>query len=266
MKNVIRIELYKNIHNKFFKVAFIFAIMLTLIHIFTNIIPYTSFIYIDGYPENVFCHLIGYDGSMITIIYFYIIIGIAVFPSSLIYVMEKRNGYFSNLQSRVKRKTLFASKYIACSITSGIIAMVPLVLDYMVSAALLPSLVPIASSFQNVIDGNFFEAKLFYSFPTLYVFIRIIIVGIFSACFACLVFMTERIFKAEYEVMLFPEVLFILMHVICLLIQHGEFSPLSIISPNDSYGVKGINVLAVLMILLIVDVVGVENCIHDEEI
>ncbi len=266
MKNAIKFELYNNVHNRFFKAAFIFVIALTVIHILINIIPCASYIYMDGYPENVFCHLIGYDNSIVTIIYFYIIIGISAFPSSLIYVMEKRNGYFNNLLVREKRKTLFVSKYIACVITSGIIAMVPLVIDYMVSSALLPSLRPIASTFQNVIDGKYFAAGFFYSYPTLYVFLRIIIVGMFSSCFASLVFMTEKIFKMEYEVMLFPEVLFLLMHVICLFFQHGEYSPFNIVSPNDSYGVKAINIFILLIILVFVDVLGMELCIHDEEI
>lgn len=239
--NCIKIEMYKTLYNKTFLFSILSLFSLVIIHIFYQIIPYYGII--DGeYPETVFNHWIGLQINGIANIYYMVVIGFATLPVGVSYIEEKKNGYFNQLIIRSGRKKVVVSKLIAYVITAFLIAVLPLLLDYMVAAVLLPSIRPISATFLYAIRGDTDLIDLFYKYPTIYLLLYILIDGIGAVVFALLVIPATRFIKNSFASICFPVLLFYILKVFLNFIKLYEYDPLNIFYPamSDNTDIKNI--------------------------
>lgn len=251
--NALKTELYKTTHNYFYVFSEICLLLLAFLHVITDSIPISNSILSGEYPETVFNHWIGLNfSSIFSVGFFFIAVAIASLPMGLLYVQEKRTSYIYQLISKIGKKNTLIIKFISYYISGGIAVVIPLLIDYFVTSAVLPSVKPISATFYYSISGNSFLASVFYTHPTAYVLIRILIIGLFAGMFTVSVFIAEMVIANAYLVCLFPFVIFIGMHIVFSYLGKGGYSPYNIINPVNGEEVTLMSMVLVFVVILIV--------------
>lgn len=157
-------ELYKTTHNRYFIISLFSLLLLIVVHIALNIIPYYGMIY-GEYPETVFNHWIGLQLSSLSNIYYMVVVGCATLPIGMVYIEERQHGYMNQLITRSNRTKIAISKLIAYFVTGFIITTIPLIVDYMAASVFLPSIRPIAATSYYTVSGNSFCPICFTRIP-----------------------------------------------------------------------------------------------------
>lgn len=238
MKAQIKNESYILISNRYFMISFLFLTGFVIIHFIFDILPVTAHILGGEYPETVFRYWIGLDGgSGFSLSFFMVVVGIASFPIGMIYVAERETGYLNQQILRTGRWRTAGTKYISFRLVSGFLVVWPLVLDYYLASMFLPSVSPIASTFLYPLEGKGLLTTLFYTKPTIYVFIRILMAGILSSSFTVMVIPAFRVIPNIYLAGLFPYALFLGLHFTAAFIGGYEWSPFNLLYPANGNGV-----------------------------
>ena len=266
MKNILCTE-FNKLKNRYLYLSLMLGIGLAIIHSIIVLLPTINFILTDGYPENVYNHIIGFDNSFARIVYYFTVVGFSGLSVSMTYFYEKREGYLKNQLVRVNRRKLFAAKGIVYFCTAFFVSTLPLLIDFMIISVFLPALDPVMATSSFFIDSSdIFGVELFYSNPMLYFFIRMIITGLISAAFSETIFIAEKLFSAEYAVIIFPELLFLVMHILSILFQISEYSPYNIINPSEGYKVGWMQIIIIFALIMLVGFVGMGIRINEEEL
>lgn len=264
MLNCIKMELYKSIHNRYFVVSLIALDILVMVHIIKAVVPYYGMIY-GEYPETVFNHWIGLQISSVANIYYMVVVGCATLPIGMTYVEEKRHGYFNQLISRMSRIRIVVSKLIAYATTSFLVATIPLLLDYMIASAFLPSIRPVAATLYYSIGGDSFLSGLFFRYPTVYLLVYIGIDGILVAAFSLLVIPASKVINNIFAVVCCPTAVFIAFKIICGFLRLNEYIPMSILYPSISDGITLYNVILEIVVVGSIGVIGIFYEVYNYE-
>lgn len=255
MIQCIKTELYKTTHNRYFIISLFSLLVLIVIHIALNIVPYYGMIY-GEYPETVFNHWIGLQLSSLSNIYYMVVVGCATLPVGMSYIEERQHGYLNQLLTRSNRTKVVISKLIAYFVTSFIITTIPLVFDYMAASIFLPSIRPIAATTYYTISGNSFLSELFYTNPTAYLFIYIGIDGVIVSFFSLLVVVAAKIIENIYVAVCCPMVVFIVLKIVLGFINAENYIPMRILYPSISEGVETINVVMEIVLVGVIGIIG----------
>lgn len=185
MKILLHIEIQRAFKNKGTAIALGTGILIALAHLIHNIPPAleatkTMMNYFNSdkgllYPRNVFTSWIGGEGYSVESFLFYLALPlIAAIPYSGSLLEDLSSGFAKNICIRVRKQDYLTAKYIAVFIVSGTVAVIPLFLNLLLSAMILPSILP------QVADGTFITASkvlyhLYGTHPYLYIAIYLII-------------------------------------------------------------------------------------------
>ena len=164
-------------------------------------------------------------------IFFWFIILAATIPYTWSYCTETRiakekNDSFNN---RI-------SKYVAVFISSGLIAIIPLLINLISILLFVPAIKPdpvyniYYREFSSSIMGN-----IFYSFPIVYEFIYICFWGIFCGFIGCVGFSFSLIIRYESVAVALPPILIFITYPLRnkLQFQHHSISPLVFMNVAD---------------------------------
>ena len=109
----------------------------------------------------------------------------AILPHSLSCLQEKKSSYANQMIVRVGRQPYYLSKGIVCFSAAFITIVIPLILNFAVTAAFIPSTVPqINYEIYNHVYFGAMWADLFYTHPSLYVALYILLDGLFAGLIA----------------------------------------------------------------------------------
>lgn len=255
MIKIIRIELIKSMKNRYYLISLVMLLVMVIYHIVFDVIPYYGLIDSD-YPETVFNHWIGLEMSGVSRVYYMVVVELVALPIGMVYLEEKNNGYFNQLIVRAGRSRVAISKLWAYLIASFILSTIPLLFDYMIAAILLPSIRPISATSYYTVSGNSLMAPIFYTQPTLYLLLYIIIDGLLICSFSLLVIPASIIIKNMYAAVCLPIVVFIVLRIVLGFVKLNNFIPEKIIYPSMSDGVGLKNAVVEIHILGLLGVAG----------
>lgn len=145
MKRMVKMELYRAFHGKGFVVSMLLGAMLALEHFIFRVLPATENMF-TGYHPDVASSIIGnlhgsWMGGMINAeinIYQMIVFLLVVIPYAGSYYTDKKSGIIQNISTRGQKKHYLFAKSIAVFITSGVVALFPLILNLMLSSMVMP--------------------------------------------------------------------------------------------------------------------------------
>ena len=179
MKNNIKTELWKAVHNRMFFVSLLIGILISIINIVENIQNteiITELLLHDrtgvskSYESiSLFINWIAVDaGSLGNRIYYFVWPILAAMPFGWSYYQESRNGVFRQIAYRSNPRKYFVSKYIATFVSGGLTVSIPILFNLLVNALICPYCIPkVITSLVGVFDGNFMS-ELFYTTPWVY--------------------------------------------------------------------------------------------------
>lgn len=133
-----------------------------------------------------FNYWIGGESESLAYSAFYMLLPMfATLPYSLSCLQERTSSYANQIIVRTGRRPYYLSKGIVCFSASFITIVVPLILNFIVTVAFIPSTVPqINYEIYNHVCFGSMWADLFYSHPLVYVVLYILLDGLFSGVIA----------------------------------------------------------------------------------
>lgn len=133
-----------------------------------------------------FNYWIGGESETLAYSAFYTLLPIfAILPYSLSCLQEKTSSYANQILVRIGRRPYYLSKGIVCFSAAFITIVVPLILNFAITVAFIPSTVPqINYEIYNHVYFGAMWADLFYSYPLIYVILYILLDGLFAGVIA----------------------------------------------------------------------------------
>lgn len=221
MKNCIKTELWKAIHNRMFLLSLLLGLLVCTIQIIQVAMDVNEIIprILDskdgsnpGYSGiSLFFNWIGTDGFYFgSRLFFFLWPILASLPFGWSYAKERKDGLYNQIVTRCSAKDYYIAKYIAVFTTGGLAVVIPVMLNLFVLATFCPYDVLDIMNMSNVFNYHFL-ASLYYTKPWVYAFIWCGIQFLWGGAGACLCFVTGTKFRLSLITILFP---FILMLII----------------------------------------------------
>lgn len=224
MGKILKIELNKALHSKYFMITITIAIVIALWSSVNSIQYYyhtqqqLSIWANNKNPkyasDTLFNHWMGGEfGFFPTNLYYFTLPLIASFPYGWSYFQERSNGYEKNMVCRCGRKNYILSKYISTFVVGGLTVIIPLLLNFIIIACVVPARMPDPCSNTNyAVFGNSMWSTLFYSNPFLYDICYLVLTFVFSGLWATVSILASFYSRNRFSVLLIPYILLIIFH------------------------------------------------------
>lgn len=250
MKNILQIELKRAFINKGFLIALLTGLMICLWHFFEYIFPcvFDSSIFIgDGksyFPPSSYNWWIG--GNYVPIqsyLYFLILPIFATIPYGNSYIVDEKIGLLKNIFIRTQKGKYLLSKYIAVFLSGAVAVVVPLIVNFYLTALVLPSILPDTASGNSVVYSNFKWGDIFYTKPLLFILLHILIVFVFSGFIATIALALSSLINNRYVVIFAPMIIYVFLSSLADITQINELNLMGIINPTQGYGSTAIVII-----------------------
>lgn len=197
---------------------------------------------------------IGNSSSLYSTIFFWTSPLLAALPYSWAYC-TKQNCTNSSLYNNSKEKYLI--KYTSVFVSSGLIALIPLFINFIVVSLVVPSIKPDSIYDINYgIFSNNFVGVLFYKFPYIYILFYCFFNFIFNGLLGGLGISVSTISKSKTTAVLFPPIIVFLLEKLKEKIQLSfEISPISFLCPSKPQYDNGYIIFGEIIILIILSIV-----------
>ena len=175
-------------------------------------------------PEGLYNNWMGVTLYPVQSYIFYMIIPLlAVLPFGGSFYDDRKSGYIKNVCIRTKREVYYKAKYIAVFLSGGIAIAIPLMLNLMLSALLLPALKP-DNACNTTITGTTMAYELFYTHPLLYSLLFILIDFIFGGVIATIALSYTYYTEYKFGAMIAPFVLYFFLYSLMNLLDKTQYS------------------------------------------
>lgn len=234
MKQVIKLEFERAFRSRGMTLSLIIGYSIAVIHFIKYVLPKSQNIlrFFDGmhysYLASVFNTWLGIDViSPWLNIYMTIFPILAVLPYGASWFEDKR-GYIRSIVIRTDRTRFLLAKYFAVFVSGGIVVILPMLLNLMLTASVLPSLLPSMNGLFPVSGGGMF-AGIFYTRPYLYIGIYLIMYFVYGGVFASLALAAAIFINNRYFVLLVPFMCYYGTGMLTVFINNPALKELSLI-------------------------------------
>jgi len=192
-------------------------------------------------------------------VYFFVFPLLVAIPYGWSYCYESRSGYIRSAVLRSGRAPYFYSKYIAVFLSGGLAMVIPLLLNFLLTAMFIPAVRPEPSYVVWYgVNGSSLLSAVYYSRPFLYVFLYLLIDFLYGGLVACMSYALSAVCRNRIVVVLLPFVVLLGFKYICTSliytdrVRYKELSPLSFLHPAAAtYDTTWLVVIAEAVILFL---------------
>ncbi len=188
MKQQFKTEWERMITGHMFTIALLVGVIIVLMQIIMEVYPASETVLstysgVHGEPKSLYTYWIGMNGiSPYREVYVILLPILAMMPHALSYHSDIKSGYVKSVYTRTRKINYLSAKYIVTFLSGGIVVVLPYILNYIISACMLPAFTPIR-------NGQFFSSAelfqgIFYTRPVLYTIIRFVIMFVLAGAFA----------------------------------------------------------------------------------
>lgn len=263
MFRILRFEL-----KRAFSMTFLFALfagcVISLSDVFLNVIPQSYIqqpldsmnmmdwlVSTGQYPHSLYNQWIGGQARTLSATLFFLMIPLlAALPFTESYCFD-RMGYIKNIVSRAENKQYLLAKYVAVFISAGTVACIPLALNFVATAMVVPALVPYASTHAFSIFAYCTFDKLFYSHPMVYEFIYLVLNFVLVGLIAEVGLVARLFTKNRYVVMLSPFILYLVIYFVSDILGAMDWSVFQMLRPVQIVPLDIIKVILIVIILFL---------------
>lgn len=217
MKNSIKTELWKSIHNNMFTLSLAIGLVICLMDVIQNheavlrltkeinLFSQTYKISLDCEGFSLFIRWIAVNGYTFGNQLFYFIWPIlAAMPFGWSYYYDKKEGVYNQIIIRSNVNHYFLSKYIATFVSGGLTVSIPVLINLLLNALICPYYIPQVTSSINSIFNGWFLSSLYYTTPWAYALIWCVMEFLWGGCIACLCFVLGTKARNRVIVILTP--------------------------------------------------------------
>ena len=234
MKNEWKTEWYRATHSNYFKVAMLIGGFISLAHFVLCVCPLYQFLDEELYPFSVYGKWIGIDNiSVYSSMYYFLLPILIALPFVGTLKEDLRTGYVRNVFIRVDKCSYYIAKFSVNFVVAGMITVIPLILNFILTAMVLPLVKPQSGSFLFPIYQCHFLGDFYYEHPFCYVVIYLILnfifMGLLSVTGLLAAFFCERVFSA----MLTPFMVYLLLYALTQITGWHEVCPFAFLRPGQ---------------------------------
>lgn len=257
MKNCLQTEWWRMTHSKGLWLSLLLGFALTLSHFVQHVwLPYhdaqqiVESFHSTGMP-NLFNSWIGVDGYTQGYLFFLLMPILAALPLASSFAADRSSGAVQQmLLNSQKRKHYFIAKSIAVFTAGGICTVLPLAVNFLLTAVVVPSQLPIVSTSNFSIFSYNMWAYLFYSHPWLYTLLYLALIFVFMGLFVQLALCVSFFIKNQVAVLFSPLIVYLFIDAVCQTLGQFPLSPEKFLSPAQWYQNIQFFPMAIEMLLL----------------
>lgn len=244
MKNELKVEFQRAYNSYGFQFAFFVGISIAIFHFIFMILPLKDNVLLGDYPLSVFGKwLCGEDSSFFPTLYYFTVPILIALPNAGTYKADLATGYIRNVLSRTARKNYFVTKYIVTFFIGGFIAVFPMILNFLLTATILPAVIPQASTGYFPIFSYSMLGDLYYSHPYVYLCIYMVINFVFFGCLATLSLLAAYICEKLFTTILAPFIIYLFVYAVTQLTGWHILCPFGFLRPSQPIPTNGAVVL-----------------------
>ncbi|SHJ60815.1 hypothetical protein [Parasporobacterium paucivorans] len=239
MIRTLQFELNRALKNRSFSVSLLIGLGISISHVVLSVIPSVAQLdnYLLGkgeYPVSVFNKWIGGEAySFQPELYFVLLPILCCIPYVDSLFVDRKTGYTKNIYIRTKKGYYYASKLLAVFISAGLVITIPLVLNLILAAAFLPSIIPESSSMTFPLFEASMWSEIFYAQPYLYICLYILVIFLFSGLISVIGLTVAFFVKTRFVALVIPFMGYILLDFVCAYTFLYKFSPKIFLRPNQ---------------------------------
>ncbi len=247
MSSILKIELRRAFINKIFLIALALGLCFAIAHLLVVVIPYgvgdawaawrtgTK----GSYPFSVYNTWLGATGySIFTTLYYFILPLIVCLPYADSLYMDITSGYAANVISRIGKTRYFAAKAIAVFLSAGIVAILPLVINFLTAALFVPLLMPDPLAGTFPVSPRSMFADLFYTAPIAYLCIFGMLTFVVAGIVACLCLVFSYLLANRFIVLIAPFLLCVISYFVLTGSGLAGYSPINLLIPAQFHHVQ----------------------------
>lgn len=182
-------EFTRSIGNPWFSISLGIGCSLMLANFITLVIPISQNLgsILGAFPDSLYNRWAGAWGfDIFTQVYYFIIPLLAVLPFGWSLKYDIDTGYYQNLVARVGRKSYFKAKIVAVFFSGAIAVTLPLVMNFLLSACVLPAIQPDVSAIGAFSVGRMdMWSDVYYTDALIYVILFFILTSVTGGVVAC---------------------------------------------------------------------------------
>lgn len=287
MIRVLRVEIRKAFHNRGFYLALLAGGFLCLWDVIQNA-KLAEELLISGtgvrmmtlsngmewntanpVDTSVYYNWLGVSSMELNGILFYFIFPLlASMPYGGAALLERRSGYRNQLLVRMPRKWEITGKYIAAFMAGGAAVTIPVVVDFLLTAMVMPMTVPVVTDAVATMDETQFGSVLFFKHPQLFVVADIGLMFLWGGVLAGLSLAFGHLIRRKIPAVLAPFCLCIfidLVFEIGLVKTSTEWSPIRLFHMVTIRATSGIVIFGEIVALFLISVIIIRmRGMHDE--
>lgn len=261
LKQLLRIEFKRAFHSVSFCISLGIGLVICLVHFVRGSVPNAINI-INSYspvrissPYSVFESWIcqSSSGMVYMNIYLIIIPIISVMAYACSYNSDRKSGYVKNLYTRGKKINYLVAKYFASCISGGVAVVLPLLLNLMATAAILPSIRP-EPTLGPFIKGPGLWSDVFYTRPYEFILRYFVMIFIFQFVYVSVALAISEFVNNSFLIMLFPFLLNYFAHTVLTFLGQGRrsYSPIVFLDMKAMSGVYIGQIVAEWVIIILI--------------
>lgn len=211
MLKVINVELRKAIKTKYFISAILIGVLISIIGLVYNVNLVRENVVYEGMnpcheASTLFNHWIGGEGfSLGSSLYFFVYPILIAIPYGWSFCSEKTSGYMRQMIVRTGKGKYILAKYVATFISGGLVMVLPLIINFMLTALFIPALRPVPTyDTMYGVFGISMLSKLYYTHPFMYVGLYLLVDFAFCGALACLTMLSAQFIKYKWINCIFP--------------------------------------------------------------
>ena len=255
MLKQLKIELSRAFKNNKILFVLIIGCMITMYQFISTVVPSAVNVGDENarFPLSVFKMWIGGEHlTYFSLMYYMIVPLLAAIPFADSFYADKKSGYIKNIFVRTKKINYFSSKYLAVFISAGVVGCIPLILNLLSSAMIIPSIIPDPASATFPIVNKSIMSELFYSDPYLYTAIYLGIDFVFFGLFATIALTTAHFIRNRISVLLSPFICYVLIYFLADNTDNYRYNPNSFLRPSQPVipSVAGLLIMGIVIFML----------------
>lgn len=222
MRYYFKLEMKRAFYNRYMVIVLLIGCAISVWHFWEYVWPIRMYVGMGEYPLSSFNKWMGgEDYSLQPNIYFMLLPLLTALPYGSTWLFDQTTGYGNQVIVRHGQKAYIHVKYLVTFISGAVVAILPLLFDFILTNLVLPATCPQRGLGLSAIGGTECMAEYFYMHPLLYVIIYIIIDGIFLGLFTTLSFVAANYLRNHFIVKIVPFLIYFFLYCIGTTIE-GE--------------------------------------------
>ena len=240
MKQIFKTEMKRAMSGKGMVLSILIGTVLGIAHVIREIIPayranltnfYNEFPILSPHSA-VETWMAGSPSNLEGFIFFLILPILASLPFGTSYFEDCKEGVIKNIYMRTKREDYLKAKYAAAFLSGGIAVLVPLIFNLMCSLVLLPNLAPLSTMGDNILTPLMLFYKIFFAHPMIYTTFFLVVQFLMAGIWACVCLSVSFLSDYKIVVLIFPFFVQLILHVICTITNHIDYSSVYWVQPG----------------------------------